>query len=43
MKKEMVEIPEYTYDQYIGTSEPYEFLYSFKDNKFLVKQIKQTM
>lgn len=43
MKKEMVEIPEYTYDQYIGTSEPYEFLYSFKDNKFLMKQIQQKM
>lgn len=43
MKKEMVEIPDYTYDQYIGTSEPYEFLYSFKDNKFLMKQIQQKM
>lgn len=43
MKKQMVEIPEYTYDQYIGTSEPYEFLYSFKDNKFLMKQIQQKM
>ena len=43
MKKEIVEIPEYTYDQYIGTSEPYEFLYSFKDNKFLMKQIQQKM
>ena len=43
MKKEMVEIPEYTYDQYIGTSEPYEFLYSFKDNKLLMKQIQQKM
>lgn len=43
MKKEMVEIPEYTYDQYIGTSDPYEFLYSFKDNKFLMKQIQQKM
>lgn len=43
MKKEMVKIPEYTYDQYIGTSEPYEFLYSFKDNKFLMKQIQQKM
>ena len=43
MKKEMVEIPEYTYDQYIGTSEPYEFLYSFKENKFLMKQIQQKM
>lgn len=43
MNKQMVEIPEYTYDQYIGTSEPYEFLYSFKDNKFLMKQIQQKM
>lgn len=43
MKKQVIEIPEYTYDQYIGTSEPYEFLYSFKDDKFVQKQTQQKM
>lgn len=38
-----IEIPEYTYDQYIGTTEPYEFLYSFADNQFLMKQVQQKM
>lgn len=41
--KRQIEIPEYTYDQYIGTSEPYEFLYSFQDDKFLMKQVQQQM
>lgn len=43
MKKAIVNIPDFTYDQYIGTSEPYDFLYSFKDDKFLMKQIQQKM
>lgn len=43
MSEQRIEIPTYTYDQYIGTSEPYEFLYSFSDDKFMMKQIQQRM
>ena len=38
-----VQIPEFTPQQYIGTTEPYEWLYQHKDNKFLMKQLLQQM
>lgn len=43
MKQETVVIPEYTAEQYLNTSEPYEFLYQYKENKFMLKQLLQKM
>lgn len=43
MKQEIVVVPDYTAEQYLNTSEPYEFLYAYKDNKFLLKQLMQKM
>lgn len=43
MKNEMVLIPDYTAEQFIDTEEPYAFLYQFRDNKFLLKQMVQKM
>jgi uncharacterized protein (DUF927 family) len=43
MKQEIVIIPDYTAEQYLNSSEPYEFLYEYKDNKFLLKQLLQKM
>lgn len=43
MKQEIVVIPEYTAEQYLNTSEPYEFLYQYKENKFMLKQLLQKM
>lgn len=43
MKQEIVVIPDYTAEQYLNTSEPYEFLYGYKDNKFMLKQLLQKM
>ena len=43
MKQEIVAIPDYTAEQYLNSSEPYEFLYEYKENKFLLKQLLQKM
>ena len=43
MKQAIVAIPDYTAEQYLNSSEPYEFLYEYKDNKFLLKQLLQKM
>lgn len=43
MKQEIVVIPDYTAEQYLNTSEPYEFLYQYKENKFMLKQLLQKM
>lgn len=43
MNTEIVKIPEFTADQYYNTSEPYEFLYQFRKDKFLLKQMVQKM
>jgi uncharacterized protein (DUF927 family) len=43
MITEIVRIPEYTADQFYDTTEPYEFLYQYKENKFLLKQMVQKM
>lgn len=43
MKNEIVVIPDYTAEQFYDTTEPYEFLYQFRDNKFLLKQMVQKM
>lgn len=38
-----VVIPDFSENDYLNTDEPYEWLYSFKDNKFLLKQLTQRM
>ena len=43
MKTEIAVIPEYTAEQFIDTEEPYAFLYQYRDNKFLLKQMVQKM
>ena len=39
----LIEIPEFTAEQYYNTSEPYAFLYNFREDKFLLKQLTQQM
>ena len=43
MKNEIAVIPDYTAEQFYDTTEPYEFLYQYRDNKFLMKQMTQKM
>lgn len=43
MEQEIIVIPEYTAQDYYNTTAPYEWLYSYKDNKFLMKQLMQKM
>ena len=43
MKTEIAIIPDYTAEQFIDTEEPYAFLYQYRDNKFLLKQMVQKM
>lgn len=42
-KNAIVEIPDYNADEYYNSSAPYEFLYQFKDNKFLLRQMCEKM
>ena len=43
MKNEIVNIPDFTVDEYYNSSKPYEFLYAFKDDKFLLRQMCEKM
>ena len=43
MNAEIVVIPDYTADDYYNSSAPYEWLYKFKSDKFLLKQMTQKM
>ena len=43
MKNQMIELPVYTIDEYYNTSKPYEWLYQFKDDKFLLRQLCEKM
>ena len=43
MQSNVIEIPDYTASQYYDSSEPYEFLYQYKNDKFLLKQMTQKM
>lgn len=40
---EIRDVPEYTKDDYIGTSVPYEFLYQYIENTFLLEQMVERM
>lgn len=39
----MVAIPEYTADEFYNSSLPYDFLYQFKDDKFLLGQLRERL
>ena len=41
--KEMKVIPQFTAIQFLESSDPYEWLYQFKDDKFLLRQLLQKM
>lgn len=43
MKNEIVNIPDFTVDEYYNSSKPYEFLYAFKDDKFTLRQMCEKM
>jgi uncharacterized protein (DUF927 family) len=43
MKKDMVEMPSFTVEEYYNTERPYEWLYQYKDNKFLLRQLCERM
>ena len=39
----LINIPEFTAEQYYNTSEPYEYLYQFRDDKFALRQMCERM
>lgn len=41
--QEVIMLPEYTAEEYLNTSIPYEFLYQYKDDKFRLQQLCQRM
>lgn len=43
MKNQMIELPVYSVDEYYNTAKPYEWLYQFKDDKFLLRQLCEKM
>lgn len=43
MKQEIIVIPEFTSEDYKNTSAPYEWLYQYKDDKFMLRQMCEKM
>lgn len=43
LKNQIIEIPDYGVDDYYNSSAPYEFLYQFKDDKFMLRQLCEKM
>ena len=43
MKTEIAVIPEYTADDFYNSSEPYSFLYQYKDDKFMLSQMREKL
>lgn len=43
MKAEIAVVPNFTAEQYYNSSEPYQWLYQYKNDKFLMKQLMQKM
>ena len=41
--QEVVKIPQFTVEEYYNTEKPYEWLYEYKDNKFLLRQLCERM
>lgn len=42
-KNQIIEIPDYGVDDYYNSSAPYEFLYQFKEDKFMLRQLCEKM
>ncbi|MBR5823663.1 MAG: DUF927 domain-containing protein [Paludibacteraceae bacterium] len=43
MNTEIVEVPRYDADVFYNSSAPFEWLYTFKDNKFLLSQMREKL
>lgn len=43
MSNAIIEMPQFTADEYYNTERPYEWLYQYKDNKFLLRQLCERM
>jgi uncharacterized protein (DUF927 family) len=43
MSKGLIEVPVFSAEQYYTTEAPYEWLYQYKDNKFLLRQLCERM
>lgn len=43
MKNEIALVPEYTADDFYNSSDPYKFLYQYKDDKFLLGQMREKL
>ena len=43
MSNEIIEIPQFSAEEYYNTGRPYEWLYKYKDNKFLLRQLCERM
>ena len=39
MNNQIIEIPVYTVEEYYNTAKPYDWLYQYKDDKFLLRQL----
>lgn len=43
MKNQIIEVPVYSVEEYYNTAKPYEWLYQYKDDKFLLRQLCEKM
>lgn len=43
MTKEIIDMPQFSVEEYLTTETPYEWLYKYKDNKFLLRQMCERM
>lgn len=43
MNNQIIEVPVYSVEEYYNTSKPYEWLYQYKDDKFLLRQLCEKM
>ena len=43
MNNQIIEVPVYSVEEYYNTAKPYEWLYQYKDDKFLLRQLCEKM
>lgn len=43
MKSAIVDMPQFTVEEYYNTEKPYEWLYKYRENKFLLRQLCERM
>ena len=43
MNNQIIEVPVYSAEEYYNTAKPYEWLYQYKDDKFLLRQLCEKM